>query len=931
MKTRFAPFLLALSLVGVAVPTANALGTPDFAQSSQRGTVKVQPHEPGLTATQRAVKTDTASMYRAAGLVVPKHLRTKRDATARTTEVARPAATTANAEASAGATTGGPVLLPGLSRHVNQSCTGTGADGDRVQVMYVREADMADQYTDAAALIRYETQQIDDAMALSAAETGGGKRVRWVTNADCSINVLNVVLPDGAITGDLAKTETALTNAGYLKAHRKYLAFADVPAGGLGSCGAATLFHNDSATDNPNDGRFAQLARVDRNCWTTTDNTRSSVAMHEMLHTFGAVTKFAPHGSEAGHCSDEGDAMCYDDTGTGTQQLCPASHEPLLDCNSDDYFHTNPPAGSYLATHWNVAKSTFLDTVAALPAPPSVTVTTDKAAPTTGDLVTFTANVAAGTTVNWSTDVPACATPASTTGTTFTILCESVATPTVTATASNSGLTVGYASKKVTYGQGAYPELAVAQPSSAPYGTPFNLTASVTNAKSPWNFTWNLNSTGCTTTSPLNQATIAVTCGSGMKGLTASFGIRAVRSTDQAVMSSTIGVPITDVAAPTVTLTGPTTAYPGRQAVFTVSTNATNPTYTWSSGNGWGTPSSTNTYVVNVPAGATSQQQDQVTVQVTANGKTTQARAYFTVVTPLTVGLTTPATATSGTGVSVAASPSRNTATVTWATSNTACKVTPTSATAGTLLCQTGYAGDLEVTAQATDGNEMATRTNVVRVSAPVTPTPTPTPTAPTPTPTAPSPTPTTPTPTAGTVKEATRVLLTNTTGYPTVFKAVLDSTVGPVAGQRITLQRRTSTTWSNVATATTTADGSASFSAAVTTAAYYRAVFAGTTGYSASNSAENRVTVYTKVSIAKTTRGLSGKLMNGAGKGLPSIYVVLQRKTSTGYTKVATYKTTSTGTLSVRINPSRLTYYRWAYGGNSTYRASNSGNVALR
>ena len=179
-----------------------------------------------------------------------------------------------------------------------QFCGGTGTDGTRVQVMYVREDDQPDRYAEVAPILRNEMRYMDDVFAISSMETGGGKRVRWVHDGACNLSVLNVVLPDGSITGTHAKTEAALNTAGYLKAQRKYLAFADVPIGGLGgaACGQGTVYNDTKPTDNLNDGRYPQMARIDLECWVT-DDRYNAAPLHEFLHTLGAVMPEAPHGT----------------------------------------------------------------------------------------------------------------------------------------------------------------------------------------------------------------------------------------------------------------------------------------------------------------------------------------------------------------------------------------------------------------------------------------------------------------------------------------------------------------------------------------------------------------------------------------------------------------------------------------------------------
>lgn len=308
--------------------------------------------------------TDTRSLYRRAGLPQPK------------------------AEA-AGASDGSPAELdaagtatvppgtpntPGLTQHVLPSCTGTGTDGNRVQVLYVREAGTTSRFAKVLPLLRDEVANIDDVFALSAQRTGGGLRVRWVQNPDCTVDIREVSLPAGSLGSSFATTKKALAAAGYDKANRKYLAFADAKQ----MCGIASYYDDDEPTGfdpgtrlgNANDGYAATYARVDSGCWVASSN---SPAAHELTHMLGSVQASAPHASDYGHCTDDNDLMCYadgtknaDGTAMVPAKICTDSlSEHLLDCRNDDYFSTDPAAGSYLATHWDTANSSFLD-----PAPP---------------------------------------------------------------------------------------------------------------------------------------------------------------------------------------------------------------------------------------------------------------------------------------------------------------------------------------------------------------------------------------------------------------------------------------------------------------------------------------------------------------------------------------------------------------------------------
>ncbi|MFJ7206058.1 RICIN domain-containing protein [Streptomyces sp. NPDC098789] len=230
-------------------------------------------------------------------------------------------------------------------------CDGDGSTGNRVQVVYVHGPGR-DRYSEYVASFRKWAADADLIYATSAQETGGIRHIRYVTAADCTPTVVNIELPDSALA-EFSSTNTALAGKGLDRRDRKYMIFADTQV----YCGIGT-FNGDERPGQANISNFGpSYGRTDSGCW------GGHTAAHELGHNLGAVNNSAPNTSRGAHCTDEFDVMCYSDTPYYPQMrnVCTnQASENILDCNHDDYFHTSPKAGSYLATHWNIADNQFL-------------------------------------------------------------------------------------------------------------------------------------------------------------------------------------------------------------------------------------------------------------------------------------------------------------------------------------------------------------------------------------------------------------------------------------------------------------------------------------------------------------------------------------------------------------------------------------------
>lgn len=259
---------------------------------------------------------------------------------------------------------------PTLTAHLQPSCTGTGQDGRRVKVLYAYPQGTTSRFSQLVPAIRSAAADVDDVMGLSARKTGLDRRVRWehsfTADGGCVPNLTSVAVPL-SVMRNVGSLNQHLQSVGFNNLNRKYLVFEDIPRG-TDFCGEGQLWNDDTpvAGDNRNNVHPSyygpSFARVVYDCWYTPG---FSISAHEVMHTLGAVVDTAPYATSGYHCTDEWDVMCYDDDGGGPvtmQYVCGTSHTNRFDCRNDSYFSAkSPPAGAWLASHWNTANNSYLD------------------------------------------------------------------------------------------------------------------------------------------------------------------------------------------------------------------------------------------------------------------------------------------------------------------------------------------------------------------------------------------------------------------------------------------------------------------------------------------------------------------------------------------------------------------------------------------
>ncbi len=206
-----------------------------------------------------------------------------------------------------------------------------------VEMIYAHWSDRADNVASFASTLAAVPDGISTTITTQAQQHDGSTKtydvIRECDAAGVTV-VHDAVLNTAFAQSDYGSIVSDLQADGYSNTRADYIVYTDgnpTPYGGQGSVGGP-------GPDGP-------LYAVDYG-W-------GGAFTHEFTHNMGAVAGDAPHSTGAWHCNDGPDVMCYDDGGPNGAQTTACDYY-AYDCNADDYFNPDPPAGSYLATHYNL-------------------------------------------------------------------------------------------------------------------------------------------------------------------------------------------------------------------------------------------------------------------------------------------------------------------------------------------------------------------------------------------------------------------------------------------------------------------------------------------------------------------------------------------------------------------------------------------------
>lgn len=240
-------------------------------------------------------------------------------------------------------------------------------NGYRILVTYAHPAGQGD-YGARAPQIRDLVRSANGRLDQEVGEFGGSGSYRVACEAGGQITVENQALSTGSVS-DFSSVVSALTSLGgaYDNPKVKHWVWYEGRTSWTGVSGTGHIYDDDDLQlENKNNGNASSVSTYAIQ-WGMCCNSSSGAFsvgtwMHELGHNLGAVQGggtgivASPHSTSGGHCNDGLDIMCYADGSSNSSysgSVC--TDRAHFDCNHDDYFNPAPTAGSYLASHWNVA------------------------------------------------------------------------------------------------------------------------------------------------------------------------------------------------------------------------------------------------------------------------------------------------------------------------------------------------------------------------------------------------------------------------------------------------------------------------------------------------------------------------------------------------------------------------------------------------